>query len=164
MKLKHYFLILFGIFVFNIPQTLAQKKTAWTDTLDYAAAKGKKSVLCGDESFYTEADQPPFIKEGGKKITFKEVLQQKLDAEPAIEGSASVVAEIIVNCKGVAGSLKLLKYGDKENPAELALVKAINHAISQLPDFLPGKNEGRVINYKADKIKFKTANGKITFN
>jgi len=48
------------------------------------------------------------------------LLQQKLDAQPAIDGSASITVEIVVNCKGVAGSLKLLKYGDKENPAELA--------------------------------------------
>lgn len=164
MNLKLFLVILCGFLFLNENQSFAQKRTRWADTLDYAAARGKKVVLCGDESFFTEADQPPFIKEGGKKITFKEVLQQKLDAEPAIEGTATVVAEIVVTCKGVAGSLKLLKYGDKENPAELALVNAINHAISQLPDFLPGKNEGRVINYKADKLKFKTANGKITFN
>jgi hypothetical protein len=74
------------------------------------------------------------------------------------------VVEIVVNCKGVVGSLKMLKYSDKENPAELALINAVNHAINQLPDFLPGKNEGRVVNYKADKLKFKTVNGKITFN
>jgi hypothetical protein len=164
MSLKHYLSILCAIFAFNLSESFAQKRTQWTDSLDYAAARGKKVVLCGDESFYTEADQPPFIKEGNKKVTFKELLQQKLDAEPAIEGNATIVVEIIVNCKGVVGSLKLLKYGDKENQAELALVNAINHAISQLPDFLPGKNEGRVVNYKADKLKFKTANGKITFN
>lgn len=164
MKLKYVLLILVGILVMDISTSLAQKRSAWSDTLDHAAAKGKKSVLCGDESFYTEADQPPFIKDGGKKVTFKEVLQQKLDAEPAIEGTGTFVAEIIVNCKGVVGSLKILKCGDKENPADLALVNAVNHAISQMPDFLPGKNEGRVVNYKADKLKFKTANGKITFN
>jgi hypothetical protein len=164
MKLNRFLLLVFGILIFNISDVLAQKRTQWTDTLDYAAARGKKSVLCGDESFFTEVDQAPFIKEAGKKITFKELLQQKLDAAPAIEGTASIVVEIIVNCKGVVGSLRILKYGDKENPAELALVKAINQAISQLPDFLPGKNEGRVVNYKADKLKFKTANGKITFN
>jgi hypothetical protein len=150
--------------IFNVNEILAQKQNRWTDSLEYAAARGKKSTLCGDESFYTDADQPPFIKEGGKKVMFKELLQQKLDAEPAIDGSANIVVEIIVNCKGVVGSLKLLKYGDKENPAELALVNAINHAISQMPDLLPGKNEGRVVNYKADKLKFKTSGGKITFN
>jgi hypothetical protein len=164
MKTNHLLLLLFGVFILNTVQVLAQKQNRWTDSLNYAASKGKKSVLCGDESFFTEADQPPFVKENGKKVSFKEILQQKLDSEPAIDGSASIVAEIIVNCKGVAGSLKLLKYGDKENMAELALVNAVNHAISQLPDFFPGKNEGRVVNYKADKIKFKTANGKITFN
>lgn len=164
MNLKLFLAILCGIFIINGSQSFAQKRTRWTDTLDYAAARGKKAVLCGDESFFTEVDQAPAIKEGGKKITFKELLQQKLDAESAIEGTATVVAEIVVNCKGVVGSLKLLKYGDKENPAELALVNAINHAISQLPDFMPGKNEGRVVNYKADKLKFKTSNGKITFN
>lgn len=164
MKLKFVLLIVCGILFLQANQTSAQKRTAWTDTLDYAAAKCKKSVLCGDESFYTEADQPPFIKEGGKKVTFKEVLQQKLDAEPAIEGTGSITVEIVVNCKGVVGSLRILKCSDKDNPAELALVKAINHAISQMPDFLPAKNEGRVVNYKADKVKFKTANGKITFN
>ena len=164
MKLNNFILLFCGILLFNVTEVLAQKKNRWTDTLDYAAARGKKAVLCGDESFFTTVDQDPFIKEAGKKVTFKELMQQKLDAEPAIEGTASVVVEIVVNCKGVVGSLKLLKYGDKENPAELALVNAINHAISQLPDFLPGKNEGRVVNYKADKLKFKTANGKITFN
>jgi hypothetical protein len=164
MKLNHLLLIICGMLVFNVTEVLAQKTNRWTDSLDYAAARGKKSTLCGDESFYTYADQPPFIKEGGKKVMFKDLLQQKLDAEPAIEGNASIVVEIIVNCKGVVGSLKLLKYGDKENPAELALVNAINHAISQMPDLLPGKNEGRVVNYKADKLKFKTAGGKITFN
>jgi hypothetical protein len=164
MSLKYYLSIICVVFVFNLSETSAQKRTPWTDSLDYAAAQGKKVVLCGDESFYTEADQPPFIKEGSKKVTFKELLQQKLDAEPAIEGTATIVAEILVNCKGVVGSLRLLKYGDKENRSELALVNAINHAISQLPDFLPGKNEGRVVNYKADKLKFKTSNGKITFN
>jgi hypothetical protein len=164
MNLKHFLAILCGILILNGSESFAQKRTRWTDTLDYAAARGKKAVLCGDESFYTQADQPPFIKEAGKKITFNEVLQQKLDAEEAIEGTASIVVEIIVNCKGVVGSLKLLKYGDKENPAELALVNTLNRAISQLPDFLPAKNEGRVVNYKADKLKFKTANGKITFN
>lgn len=164
MKFKNILLLLCGIIIFSINDVIAQKSNRWTDTLEYAAARGKKAVLCGDESFYTEVDQAPFVKEGGKKITFKELLQQKLDLEPAIEGSASIVVEIIVNCKGVVGSLKLLKYGDKENPAELALVKAINHAINQLPDLLPGKNEGRVVNYKADKLKFKIASGKITFN
>lgn len=164
MKLNNFILLFCGMLLFNVTEVLAQKKNRWTDTLDYAAARGKKAVLCGDESFFTTVDQDPFIKEAGKKVTFKELLQQKLDAEPAIEGTASLVVEIVVNCKGVVGSLKLLKYGDKENPAELALVNAINHAISQLPDFLPGKNEGRVVNYKADKLKFKTANGKITFN
>jgi hypothetical protein len=164
MKFKYLLLLFCGILLFNINDVLAQKRTQWTDTLEHTAARGKKVVLCGDESFYTEADQPPFIKEAGKKIMFKELLQQKLDAEPAIEGTATIVAEIVVNCKGVAGSLRLIKFGDKENPAELALVNAINHAISQLPDFLPGKNEGKVVNYKADKLKFKTANGKITFN
>jgi hypothetical protein len=164
MKLNNFILLFCGMLLFNVTEVLAQKKNRWTDTLDYAAARGKKAVLCGDESFFTAVDQDPFIKEAGKKVTFKELMQQKLDAEPAIEGTASVVVEIVVNCKGVVGSLKLLKYGDKENPAELALVNAINHAISQLPDFLPGKNEGRVVNYKADKLKFKTANGKITFN
>lgn len=164
MKIYHFLIILCGFLLINSTDGLAQKKNRWTDTLDYAAARGKKTVLCGDESFFTEVDQDPIIKENGKKVTFKELLQQKLDAEPAIEGTASIVAEIVVNCKGVVGSLKLLKYGDKENPAELAMVNAINHAIRQLPDFLPGKNEGRVVNYKADKLKFKTANGKITFN
>ena len=164
MKITHFLLLLCGILMLNVSDVLAQKKNRWTDTLDYAAARGKKAVLCGDESFFTEVDQAPFVKEAGKKVTFKELLQQKLDAEPAIEGTATVVVEIVVNCKGVVGSLKLLKYGDKENPAELALVNSINHAIAQLPDFLPGKNEGRVVNYKADKLKFKTANGKITFN
>lgn len=164
MKINHFLIILCGILVLNVSDVLAQKKNRWTDTLDYAAARGKKAVLCGDESFFTEVDQAPFVKEAGKKVTFKELLQQKLDAEPAIEGTATVVVEIVVNCKGVVGSLKLLKYGDKENPAELALVNSINHAISQLPDFLPGKNEGRVVNYKADKLKFKITNGKITFN
>ncbi|HRG57452.1 MAG TPA: hypothetical protein PK323_00760 [Bacteroidia bacterium] len=164
MKILHLIIFLCGLMLLDTTNTFAQKRTPWTDTLDYAAARGKKTILCGDESFYTDADQPPFVKENGKKWTFKELLQQKLDAEPAIEGNATITAEVLVNCKGVAGSLKLLKYGDKENPAELALVKAINHAISQLPDFLPGKNEGRVVNYKADKLKFKTAGGKITMN
>lgn len=164
MKVFHLLIVLSAFMLFDAPQSFAQKKNRWTDTLDYAAARGKKTVLCGDESFFTETDQPPIIKEGGKKVTFKELLQQKLDAQAAIDGTASIVAEIVVNCKGVAGSLKLIKYGDKENPAELALVNAINQAISQLPDFIPAKNEGRVVNYKADKIKFKTANGKITFN
>jgi hypothetical protein len=162
--MKNFLVLLCGMLLLCNTDLLAQKKNRWTDSLDYAAARGKKAVLCGDESFFTEVDQAPYIKEGGKKVTFKELLQQKLDNEPAIEGTATVVVEIIVNCKGVVGSLRLLKYGDKENPAELALVNAINHAISQLPDFLPGKNEGRVVNYKADKLKFKTANGKITFN
>jgi hypothetical protein len=164
MKTKHFFLILFGITLFNLSDVVAQKKSRWSDTLDYAAARGKKVVLCGDENFYTEVEQAPFVKEAAKKVTLKEVLQQKLDAEPAIEGTATVVVEIIVNCKGAVGSLKLIKYGDTENAAELALVNAINHAINQLPDFLPGKNEGRAVNYKVDKLKFKTANGKITFN
>ena len=164
MKLNRLIVLVVGILIFTISPVLAQKRNAWTDTLDYAADKCKKAILCGDESFFREVDQAPFIKEAGKKITLMEFLQQKLDAEPAIEGSANIVVEIIVNCKGVVGSLRLLKYGDKENPAELALVKAINHAISQLPDFLPGKNEGRVVNYKADKLKIKTANGKITLN
>lgn len=164
MKIFHLFIFLCGLVLLDTTSTFAQKRTRWTDSLDYAAARGKKVVLCGDESFFTEADQPPFVKENGKKVTFKELLQQKLDAEPAIEGTAIITAEIVVNCKGVTGSLKLLKYGDKENPAELALVNAINHAISQLPDFLPAKNEGRVVNYKADKLKFKTTGGKITFN
>ena len=164
MKVHYLLLFICGMLIFNVNEILAQKQNRWTDSLEYAAARGKKSTLCGDESFYTDADQPPFIKEGGKKVMFKELLQQKLDAEPAIDGSANIVVEIIVNCKGVVGSLKLLKYGDKENPAELALVNAINHAISQMPDLLPGKNEGRVVNYKADKLKFKTSGGKITFN
>jgi hypothetical protein len=164
VKFKYLLLLFCGILLFNINDVLAQKRTQWTDTLEHTAARGKKVVLCGDESFFTEVDQAPFLKEGGKKITFMELLQQKLDAEPAIEGNATIVVEIIVNCKGVVGSLRLLKYGDKENPAELALVKAINHAISQLPDFLPGKNEGRVVNYKVDKLKIKTANSKITLN
>jgi hypothetical protein len=164
MKLNNFILLFCGMLLFNVTEVLAQKKNRWTDTLDYAAARGKKAVLCGDESFFTTVDQDPFIKEAGKKVTFKELLQKKLDAEPAIEGTATIVAEILVNCKGVVGSLRLLKYGDKENRSELALVNAINHAISQLPDFLPGKNEGRVVNYKADKLKFKTSNGKITFN
>lgn len=164
MKTLHLIILLGGLISLNSSNCFAQKKNRWTDTLDYAAARGKKTILCGDESFFTEVDQAPMIKENGKKVTFKELLQQKLDAEPAIEGTATIVAEIVVNCKGVVGSLKLLKYGDKENPAELALVNAINHAISQLPDFIPGKNEGRVVNYKADKLKFKTAGGKITFN
>lgn len=164
MKVYHFIIVLSAFMLFDVHQSYAQKQNRWTDSLDYAAARGKKTVLCGDESFYMETDQPPTIKEGGKKVTFKELLQQKLDAQPSIEGSANIVAEITVNCKGVAGNLKLLKHGDKENPAELALVNAINQAISQLPDFMPAKNEGRVVNYKADKIKFKTANGKITFN
>jgi len=164
MKMKHFLILLCGMLFFTNSDVFAQKKNRWTDTLDYAAARGKKAVLCGDESFFTEVDQAPFIKDSGKKITFKELLQQKLDGQPAIDGTASIVVEMIVNCKGLVGSLKLLKYGDKENPAELALVNAINHVISELPDFLPGKNEGRVVNYKADKLKFKTANGKITFN
>jgi len=164
MKFRYLLILFCGTFLFNVNDVSAQKRNPWTDTLDYAAARGKKAVLCGDESFFTEVDQAPVIKEAGKKITFKELLQQKLDAEPAIEGNASIVVEIIVNCKGVVGSLILLKNSDKENPAELALVNAINHAISQLPDFTPAKNEGRVVNYKADKLKFKTTNGKITFN
>ena len=41
----------------------------------------------------------PFYKDGTKKVPFKELLQQKLDATPAIDGNASIVAEIIVNCK-----------------------------------------------------------------
>jgi hypothetical protein len=164
MNIKLFLAILCGVFFLNETHSFAQKRTRWTDSLDYAAARGKKAVLCGDESFFTEVDQDPFIKEGGKKITFKELLQQKLDAEPAIEGTGTIVVEIVVNCKGVVGSLKMLKYSDKENPAEIALINTVNHAISQLPDFLPGKNEGRVVNYKADKLKFKTVNGKITFN
>jgi hypothetical protein len=164
MKIVHLLIVICGFVVLNANNAAAQKRTRWTDSLDYAAARGKQTVLCGDESYYTQADQPPFFKEAGKKIEFKNLLQQKLDAEPAIDGNATILAEIIVNCKGVAGSLKLLKYSDKENPAEIALINAINHAISALPDFSPAKNEGRVVNYKADKIKFKTANGKITFN
>jgi hypothetical protein len=164
MKIVHLLIVTCAFVMLNANNASAQKRTRWTDSLDYAAARGKQTVLCGDESYYTDADQPPFYKDGSKKVPFKELLQQKLDATPAIDGNASIVAEIIVNCKGVAGSLKLLKYSDKENPAEIALINAINQAISMLPDFSPAKNEGRVVNYKADKIKFKTANGKITFN
>ncbi len=164
MKLSFYFILLLGLWNACFNPAQAQKKNRWTDTLDYAAARGKQSVLCGDETFFTYADQLPYIKSGSKKVNFIDVLQEKINNEPAIEGNATIVVEIVVNCKGVAGSLKLLKYGDKENPAELALVNTINLAIKQLPDFLPAKNEGRVVNYKADKLKFKTANGKITIN
>ncbi|MCC6253046.1 MAG: hypothetical protein IT238_11370 [Bacteroidia bacterium] len=164
MKLYHFFSLVLIFMLLSTETLLAQKKNRWTDTLEYAAARGKKVVLCGDETYFTYADQQPFIKEGNKKIFFKDLFQQKLDQEPAIEGNANIVAEIIVNCKGDVGSLKLIKYGNTENPAELALINAINHTLSELPTFLPAKNEGRVVNYKIDKIKFKTANGKITFN
>lgn len=164
MNLKNIVILFIGLFIFGESDAFAQKKNQWTDTLEYAAARGKKTVLCGDEMFFTSVDQEPFIKEAGKKVEFKQLLQQKLDAMTGIDGSATITVEIVVNCKGVAGSLKLLKYGDKENPAELALIKALNAAIAELPDFIPGKNAGRVVNYKIDKMKFKTANGKITFN
>jgi hypothetical protein len=43
MKLNNFILLFCGMLLFNVTEVLAQKKNRWTDTLDYAAARGKKT-------------------------------------------------------------------------------------------------------------------------
>lgn len=164
--MKSFVFLLATIFTFFLNQSdsFAQKKNRWTDSLEYAAARGKKAILCGDETFYTSADQPPYVKKGTVKTPFMDILRSALEEEKSIDGAASITVEIVVNCKGEPGSLKLLKYGDTENLAELALVNALNNAIAKLPTFMPAKNEGRIVNYKQDKLKVKVKQGKITLD
>jgi len=51
MNLKNIVVLLIGIFIFGESDAFAQEKNQWTDTLEYAAARGKKTILCDNEMF-----------------------------------------------------------------------------------------------------------------